>query len=56
MDGVAGDHALLCPAYTSTETEIRDIVARVKKTIDRTFSELEKGDSPLFKGQPASKL
>jgi adenosylmethionine-8-amino-7-oxononanoate aminotransferase len=55
-DGVAGDHVLVCPAYTSTEDEIRDIVRRLKKTIDRTFVELSKGDSPLFRGQPASKL
>lgn len=55
-DGVLGDHVLICPVYNSTDEEIREIVYRVRKTVDRTFAELEKGNSPLFKGQPASKL
>lgn len=55
-DGVLGDHVLICPAYNSTKEEIQEIVQRVKATITRTFTELEKGNSPLFKGQPASKL
>lgn len=55
-DGVAGDHILICPAYTSTEAELREMVQRLKKTVEKTFSELEKRDSPLFSGQPASKL
>jgi adenosylmethionine-8-amino-7-oxononanoate aminotransferase len=55
-DGVAGDHVLICPAYTSTEAELHEMVRRLKKTVDKTFSELEKGDSPLYLGQPASKL
>ncbi len=38
-NGVEGDHVLLSPAYTSTESEIRDIAQRVKEAVFRTFEE-----------------
>ena len=55
-DGIVGDHVLICPAYTSTEAEIRDIVKRVKQTVDHTFKGIERGDADLLRAQPASKL
>lgn len=55
-DGIAGDHVLICPAYNSSEADIRNIVARVKQTVEYTFKGLEQGDEALLRAQPASKL
>jgi adenosylmethionine-8-amino-7-oxononanoate aminotransferase len=55
-DGILGDVVLICPAYNSTEDDIRHIVNKVKQTVDWTFKDLEKNDSSLFRAQPASKL
>lgn len=55
-DGIAGDHVLICPAYNSTEDDIRNIVKKVRQTVDWTFKDLERSDSSLLRAQPASKL
>lgn len=55
-DGIVGDHVLVCPAYNSTEAEIRDIVKKVKQTVDVAFEGIERGDGDLLQAQPASRL
>jgi hypothetical protein len=37
LDGTSGDHILLAPAYTSTEDDIRTIVATTTRVIKRFF-------------------
>ncbi|KPM40348.1 putative aminotransferase [Neonectria ditissima] len=39
-DGIAGDHVLLAPAYTSTSEEIKEIALKVKDAVYGTFEEL----------------
>jgi adenosylmethionine-8-amino-7-oxononanoate aminotransferase len=39
-DGVNGDHALLAPAYTSTQEDIERIVQKVKQAVVLTFEKL----------------
>ncbi|KAF7562286.1 hypothetical protein G7046_g1878 [Stylonectria norvegica] len=49
-DGYAGDHFLICPPYTVTEDDVDEIVSRVKRVVNDTFTDLAalSGDKDLF--------
>lgn len=42
VDGERGDHMIIAPAYTITESEVEDVVGRLVRAVDKLFALLAK--------------